>query len=162
MRRTQCGWDDCARRRRYAAGLMSASPVSASLALRRCVGLSVTITSSVGRTWAVPRCPALALPSRVPSTIGARVCLLGFQQRLQSARQPRPARALGSYRMFSSPNCSTAKSHRLTRRSRSMRQHGCAPVRRNPASSKEPLRRCRVRRRMYAVHRPHETVWIAW
>jgi hypothetical protein len=36
--------------------------------------------------------------------LGARL----FQQRLQSARQPRPARAQGSYRMFSSPNCSTA------------------------------------------------------
>ena len=32
--------------KRYAAGLMRARPVSASLTLRRCAELSVTITSS--------------------------------------------------------------------------------------------------------------------
>jgi hypothetical protein len=48
----------------YAAGRMSARPVSVSLTLRRCAGLSVTMTSRVGRTCPSPRCPALALPSR--------------------------------------------------------------------------------------------------
>jgi predicted PurR-regulated permease PerM len=53
----------------YAAGRMRARPVSSSLTLRRCAGLSVTMTSRVGRTWPSPRWPALALPSRVPSTM---------------------------------------------------------------------------------------------
>jgi len=53
----------------YAAGLMSARPLSSSLVLRRCVGLSVTTTSRVGRTCPSPRRRALALPSQVPSTM---------------------------------------------------------------------------------------------
>ena len=53
----------------YAAGRMRARPVSSSLTLRRCAGLSVMMTSRVGRTWPSPRWPALALPCRVPSTM---------------------------------------------------------------------------------------------
>jgi hypothetical protein len=103
--------------RRYAAGLMRAKPVSASLALRRCAGLSVTITSSVGRTWAAPRCPAMALPSRVRRTIwilsaglpcglsamspsGYRYCLLGHQRHHWCGIASPPGSPLARWRRF--------------------------------------------------------------
>ena len=53
----------------YAASRMRARPVSSSLTLRKRARLSVMMTSRVGRTWPSPRWPALALPSRVPSTM---------------------------------------------------------------------------------------------
>jgi hypothetical protein len=55
---------------------MSAKPLAASYRLRKCAGDSVTITSSVGRTRALPRCPAIAWLSAFPTTMCR--CKAGF------------------------------------------------------------------------------------
>src|SRR5215212_402916 len=46
---------------------MRARPVLLSSLRRRWAGVSVTITSSVGRTWADLRCTPIAMPPRRPT-----------------------------------------------------------------------------------------------